>query len=343
MTARRPARESNAAADASLPLLRRFPALAALSRVRLGTFPTPLEHIDAALPGLWVKREDMTGEPLGGNKVRSLEFLLGGVRPGDRVTTVGAAGSTHVLATVTYARVIGAEPLVYRWRQEMNPIARRVAERITRELGNGHAPVSRTIAGAYARALLARLRGARWVPAGGSTPLGVLGQVNAGLELAQQIADGLMPPPDRVVVPLGTGGTAAGIALGLGVAGLRTAVVGVRVVPRIVANRAHIRRLIAQTARLIERMTKEPVAQPVPIRVVHHFYGGAYGRATAAGDVATQRASRSGIAIDATYSAKALAAAIDLAELHKGTTLFWLSFDGRWLPPGDVVALGRQR
>jgi len=50
--------------------------------------------------------------------------------------------------------------------------------------------------------------------------------------------------------------------------------------------------------------------------------------------------------VDATYGAKALAAAVALAKQHRGTTLFWLSFDGRWLrrDPGttaqpDVVAL----
>jgi D-cysteine desulfhydrase len=314
-------------------------ALATLPRVRLGNFPTPVEPLEALAPGLWVKREDLSGEPLGGNKVRALELLLGAVRPGDRVTSVGAAGSTHVLATAVYARTLGARPLVYRWRQEMNATAREVAARIAREVDR--APVVRTVTGAYARALMARCRGAHWVPAGGSSPLGVLGQVAAGLELARQVDEGLMPAPRRIVLPLGTGGTAAGVALGTAIGGLASEIIAVRVVPRLVANAGRVQRLVRRTARLLGRLTGTPVlAPPAPIRVVHDFYGGAYGRPLPAGEEAAVRGlALADLAIDATYAAKALAAAVEIAERQHGTTLFWLSFDGRWLPPRDRVAL----
>ena len=308
--------------------------LAQLPRARLGSFPTPVQSLEVLAPGLWVKREDLAAEPLGGNKVRALEFLLGGVGEGDRVVTVGAAGSTHALATAIYARRLGARPLIYRWRQEMNATAREVVVRLAREVAD--APVARTVAGAYARALVARFRGAHWVPAGGSSPLGVLGQVEAGRELARQVAQGLMPAPRRIVLPLGTGGTTAGVALGASLGGLDTEVVGVRVVPRLVANRAHVLRLANRTARLLCRLTNEPVPPPVPIRVVHEFYGGAYGRATAAARDAADRCRHlAGISIDLTYAAKALAAALSFIERDGGTTLFWLSFDGRWLAPTD--------
>lgn len=307
-------------------------------RARLGNFPTPVQPLEELALGLWVKREDLAAEPLGGNKVRALEFLLAGVRAGAPVTTVGAAGSTHALATAIHARALGAQPMIYRWRQEMNATARAVAARMARELPG--APVARTVAGAYARAVVARLRGAHWVPAGGSSPLGVLGQVEAGRELAAQVAKGLLPPPRRIVLPLGTGGTAAGVALGTAMGGLDTEVVAVRVVPRLVANHAHVTRLAGRTSRLIRRLTNEPMPPPAVIRVVHGFYGGAYGRPTVAGESAAERLRvRTGIAIDLTYTAKALAAALALIEQDGGTTLFWLSFDGRWLPPADRVAL----
>jgi 1-aminocyclopropane-1-carboxylate deaminase/D-cysteine desulfhydrase-like pyridoxal-dependent ACC family enzyme len=336
--ARAPEREHDASASALDALTRRFPPLARVPRVRLGVFPTPLESLEAVARGLWVKREDLGGEPLGGNKVRSLEFLLAGVRAGDRVTTVGAAGSTHVLATATYARRLGARPIVYRWGQEMNATAREVAARLEREVGE--APLTRSVAGAYLRALTARLRGAHWVPAGGSAPLGILGQINAGLELVDQIHQSSMPAPDRIVVPLGTGGTSIGIALGAAIGALETEVVAVRVVPRIVANRRRLRRLGSRTARMLGRLTGSTVAPPVPIRIVHEFFGGAYGRSVPPGEDAARRLSgATGIATDPTYSAKALAAAIGIAEREGGTTLFWLSFDGRWLPPSARVAL----
>src|SRR5205085_10379809 len=70
---------------------------------------------------------------------------------------------------------------------------------------------------------------------GASTPLGTLGYVSAALELVDSWTDG--PPPDVVVVPLGSGGTAVGLAIGLAMAGWRdTRVVGVRVADRMVTN-----------------------------------------------------------------------------------------------------------
>lgn len=315
-----------------LPLIDRFPALRRFPRACLGRFPSPVTSVDTLAPGLWLKREDLNADPLGGNKVRALEFLLGGVTAGDTVVTVGAAGSTHALATAVYTRQLGARVRCFRWRQEMNPVARRVAARTAEETGDSR--LSRTVAGAYARAFAARLRGAHWVPAGGSSPLGVLGQVNAGLEIAKQIDAGALPSPDRVVVPLGTGGTVAGLALGLAIAGVATEIVAVRVVPRIVANSRHVTALAARTARLIERTTGTPVQRPDArgVRVVHDFFGGAYGRATREGDrVARDSLERTGIVVDPTYGAKALAAAVALASERRGTTLFWLSFDGRWM------------
>lgn len=320
------------ATPADPPLIERFPALRQFPRARLGRFPSPVTPAERLAKGLWFKREELNAEPLGGNKVRALEFLLGGVAAGDTVATVGAAGSTHALATAVYAHQLGARVRCFRWRQEMNPAARRVAARTSEETGASR--LSRTVAGAYARAFVARLRGAHWVPAGGSSPLGVLGQVNAGLELARQIEAGALPHPDRVVVPLGTGGTVAGLALGFAIASVPTEIVAVRVVPRVVANARHVRALVSRTARLIERATDARVPRPGArgVRVVHDFYGGAYGRATKEGDrVASDCLERTGIMVDPTYGAKALAAAVAIADERGGTTLFWLSFDGRWM------------
>ena len=323
-------RGAASALSATLPLFRRFPALSRLPRAVLGRYPTPVVHAKALAPELWIKREDLAGDPLGGNKVRSLEFLLGGIEQGERVVTVGAFGSTHVLATATYAHRLGAQPLVYRWPQEMNVAAERIGQRIDAEVAE--APRSRSIAGAYLRATLARWRGARWIPAGGSCPLGILGQVNAALEVADQVGARVLPPPARIVVPLGSGGTAAGLLLGLRIAGLDTEVVGVRVVPRIVANGRRVLGLAAGTARLIQRLTDQEVPLPVAsaLRVDHDQFGGAYGRATAAGEAALERCARAtGLDVDPTYTAKALAAALAVASAGSGTTLFWLTFDGR--------------
>src|SRR5688500_15125378 len=87
-------RTGSAGAKDELPLLRRFPALASLSRANLGDFPTPVQRL--TLDGgrtLLVKRDDVSGRLIGGNKVRGLEWLLGDLRAGQEVLSVGPRGS----------------------------------------------------------------------------------------------------------------------------------------------------------------------------------------------------------------------------------------------------------
>ena len=262
--------------------------------------------------------------------MRALEFLLGGVSKDDSVVTVGSAGSTHALAVATYGKRLGVKVSVARWKQEMNDSATRVAQRIGTI--TKRAPIFRTPVEAFAWAWLERARGARWIPAGGSSPLGILGHVNAGLELVGQIEAGVFPAPTVVVVPLGTGGTAAGLALAFAIAKRDITVVGARVVPRIVARLRRVRRLANDTAKLIEQTAgvQLPRVGATAVTIVHESYGGAYGRETAEAKTATdQFRTVSSIELDSTYSAKAFATALDFAE--RAPTLFWLTFDSRTL------------
>lgn len=319
------------------PLLARFPSLGAIPRVALCTLPSPVQHVVVDGDPLWMKRDDLVADPFGGNKARVLEFLLAGVRPGDVVVTVGGEGSTQVLATATHAARLGARTIAQRWRHEMNPTATRVATLAGAACAG--APVARTAVGAIARAQWGRLarRGhVHYVPLGGSTPLGALAHVNAALELAAQVTAGLLPPPARLVVALGSGGTMAGLALGCAIAGLETGIIGVQVTPAIVANRLRVRRLVTRTARLIERHAGVRVPRPGAQRmaVVRGAYGGAYGRPLAAGVAAARVLERdTGIRVDQTYTAKALAVALAIAHESgaDAPTLFWNTFDGRVL------------
>ena len=331
--------------DSALPLLQRFPSLAVLPRARLGRFPSPVmplapaaldDAVGSAEPALWVKRDDLDAPVAAGNKVRALEFLLGRVRLGDTVLTLGGEGSTHVLATAVHARRLGARTVAVRWRHDMHDAARLVARRSAELCAQTVSVRGGAVAGVLVAGLLRRRQRAgqlHFVPIGGSTPLGTLGHVNAALELADQIDAGELPAPRRVVVPFGSGGTAAGLALGFAIAGLRTVVTAVRVAPRAATNRLRLLLLARATRRLIERLERAPVrAGRLRIEVVHGYYGGAYGRPLAAG----ARAARifqalGGPGLEATYSEKAFAAALDLARREGGPVLFWLTFDPRML------------
>lgn len=319
--------------DAEFPLYQRFPALRVIPRVQLCDIPSPVMQTQVDGAEMWIKRDDLNAPVSAGNKARMLEFLLAGVHRGDTVLTIGGEGSTHVLATAIHARRLGARTIALRWRHEMNETALRTGDLIDEECVM--ARVHRTTVGAIVRAYWARAtQQMHYVPMGGSSPIGVLAQVNAGLELAQQIRSGLLPRPERVVIPLGSGGTVAGIALGFAIAQMETAVIGVQVTPAIIANRTRVRRLVARTARLIERTTGETLPR-VPahlLGVARNAYGGAYGRPVpAAIEAANMLQERTGIRLDYTYSAKAFAVALGLARSAAGATLFWNTFDSRLL------------
>jgi len=321
--------------DEPIPLVRRFSALAEVPRVSLGNFPSPVERLDGfPVPGeLWIKRDDLNADDLGGNKVRALEFLLAARRGGETVLTVGGEGSTHVLATAFHAQRLGIHTSAISWRHDMSDTSVAVAARAL-ELCGG-ITISRFALSGLSRALIARWADPnRYIPLGGSSPRGILGHVNAGLELAAQIARAEMPLPDAVVVPLGSGGTAAGLALGFSIAKLKTVVVGARVGPRAGANRWRVLRLARATASLISKLTGERLARlsTPSVTVVHDVYGGGYGRPSVQG-IAAARAMQHvrGLRLDATYSAKAFAAALALARTPKSRILFWLTFDARWM------------
>jgi D-cysteine desulfhydrase len=175
---------------------------------------------------------------------------------------------------------------------------------------------------------------ARWVPFGGTSARGILGHINAALELADQVESGELPAPTRVVVPLGTGGTAAGLALGFAAAGMRIEVIGARVVPRIAIGRARVLHRAHATARWVHRSTGValPRVRPDAVRVVHDAYAGAYGRVSPlAIEAAAAMERASGMRLDGTYSAKAFAIALRVARAAQGVTVFWSTFDARWL------------
>ena len=319
----------------TIPLVRRFPALAAIPRARLGRFPTPVEQLHGFrdVGALWVKHEDLSSDALGGNKVRSLEFLLGRVGEGDTVLTIGGEGSTHVLATAVHAARLGAKTIAVRWRHDMHSAAEEVGARACTECAEV-VTAPNFVAAMWPLLRMRLTRRARYIPLGGSTALGTLGHVNAALELADQVDAGAVPCPARVVVPLGSGGTAAGLALGFAIAGMETSVLGARVGPRIGANRWRVLRLVERTRRLIARYTGRapPSVRGDRLVVSHDLYGGAYARPhPTAEHAAVLVDALRGWRLDATYSAKAFAVALDVAAAHSTPTLFWMTFDARWM------------
>jgi D-cysteine desulfhydrase len=332
-----------------IELFARYPRLADTLPWRpLGDWPTPVQRADpgfhgAACAGLWLKRDDHCAEPYGGNKVRKLEFLLGdAIQQGYRgVFTFGVAGSNHALATAVYAGALGLEARLLLTPQSNSSFVGRNL-RLGRWAGarHVHCPTEAAARSAAHALELHVPRPAYYrVPGGGSSPLGVAGFVNAGLELAAQVRAGVLPEPDAIYVALGTMGTAAGLALGLAAAGLKTRLVLVRVVRQDIASPERFRALYHGAARLLHRADPRFPLRPLErarIEVRHEFIGPGYARFTAEG-MAALGAARAAfdIGLEGTYTGKAFAAL--LADLRAGRlagqhAVFWNTYNGQPMP-----------
>jgi len=301
----------------------------ALAPCTLGAWPTPLDAQPAlaralGLGALWLKREDRAG----GNKVRGLEFLLAGRPPRSVFVTIGGEGSTHCLATATHARALGHRTALALFPQPETDATRAIAGAMS-GVANLIVRASSTVTLPWA--ILRAWRAAhhlgrgkpRWIPGGGADPRAVAGHFIAALELESQMT----APPDAIVVPLGTGGTAAGIALGVAWLGWSTRVVAVRVAPRVVANRWRVVRLARKTAALLRHagLAFDLPASAVDVDV-RNGMGKGYGYPTDIGERARALAAGSGLRLDPTYGAKAFGALLECGSRNVQRAVFWHTF-----------------
>jgi 1-aminocyclopropane-1-carboxylate deaminase/D-cysteine desulfhydrase-like pyridoxal-dependent ACC family enzyme len=294
----------------------------------LGSWPTPLEAQPAlaralGLDTIWLKREDLAG----GNKVRGLEFLLAGAPPRSVFVTMGGAGSSHALATARSAQRQGHRTAVALFPQPETDASRSVARATASIASVVSASSLLTLPWAVLRAWrAARHLGSgspRWIPGGGAAPRAVIGHLLASLELSAQ----LDTPPDAIVVPLGTGGTAAGIALGIAWLGWSTRVVAVRVASRFVANRWRTLRLARAAAVTIRDAGVEFGVPRSAIRVeVVAGMGEGYGHPSAEGEAARALAAEHRVRLDPTYGAKAFGIFLRRTTHNVRRAVFWHTF-----------------
>jgi D-cysteine desulfhydrase len=173
-----------------------------------------------------------------------------------------------------------------------------------------------------------RLRPPYVLTVGGSSALGSLGYVEAALELARQVERGELPRPRWIVVALGSGGTAAGLTLGLALAGLDTELLAVQVNDRLPRDERRIIRLARRARRLLESRGASSHASEIGrgLRVESRWLGGGYGHPTAAGERARELAREEQLDLEPVYTAKAMAALLGMrerGELGEGPVLYW--------------------
>lgn len=302
-------------------LFERFPSLRGVVPFRrLGNPSTPIQRLrgvaEATGRDIWIKRDDLYGDP-GGGKVRKLEFSLAAAlsRGKKSLITFGPLGSNHVAATAVHARRLGISTLGILVSQ---PVQHYVRDNLACSCGSAQIHFTKWSAMVPIMATRMWFRERRITgvsPAmlgpGGTSVAGMLGYVEAALEIARDVELGKIPKPDYVIIPAGTCGALAGLAAGLRIANLDVTPVGVRVCNRVSCNARTTAWLANRVLAHLRGCGAEFHSKRIRAReivMLHRFCGKGYGHATEAGLGAMQLAlDADGIRLDATYTGKALA------------------------------------
>ena len=186
-------------------------------RVALGLFPTPIQKLENVSrrfgANVYLKRDDLTGLGLGGNKVRKLEFLLADAKAqgAEVVFTTGGAQSNHAMLTAAAANRLGMKPILILKKRGVT--ARRGNQLLEHLMGTDVRFLDTdSYDDIYAEMdRVGKALGVPYykIPCGGSNALGSLGYVACAEEIAGQ---GMRF--DHLVCAEGSGGTMAGLSLG---------------------------------------------------------------------------------------------------------------------------------
>lgn len=319
------------------------------TREHLAVLPTPLHHaprLSAALDReVWLKRDDLTGTGLGGNKIRKMELLAARARAenADTLVTVGAPQSNHARTVATVAAMLGLDcHLVLGGRAPATPSGNLLLSTLVgAQLHWAGTADWQALARAAEQVVTEQERRGRRVysiPVGGSVPHGVAAFVAAYLELVVQLARvGLAA--SAVYCASSSGGTQAGLHLGWALAsriladelpaGATPPVTGVDVARISDPLAEEVERLVDATAELlgVSQIWKEVqeslrATGGAGAQVLDGYLGAGYAQPTAGSDAALHLIARTeGVIVDPVYSAKALHAVCEAQG--GGPLVFW--------------------
>jgi len=301
--------------------------------INLAPLRTPVKKLTKleeklGINSLWVKCDNLTSPLYGGNKVRKLEFVLAeALNQGcKKVMTAGYIGSNHCVANAIFCNQLNLKPIAVLIDQ---PVTINVRNNLLLDLYFKNEIF-------YSHKEIPKNSNIYHMAPGASTPLGILGYVNAVLELKKQVNKGEMPEPDYIFIASGTSGTAAGLALGVKFAGLKTQIHAVQTSYPAHSNIKTIRRLAIKTKKLMTKYVKS-----VPETTFEHlffngdYFGGQYGLPTRKGlEAINLMKETEDIELEPTYTGKTFAALLGFVQENKKnikdkTILFWNTYNSR--------------
>jgi len=305
--------------------------LAGLPRRALGVWPTPLQRAERLSEELgasiWIKRDDLSGLGLGGNKVRKLEYLVADAleRGADVLVTGGGRQSNHAALTSLAARKAGLDAHLVFYGDDPGgpPEGNGVLNDLSDAAITYTKDDERSSVDAALEEVAARLRdegrNPYVIPRGGATPLGCAGYVRASLELAGQLTTAELTP-SLIVVATGSCGTQAGLAVGRRWLQAPYRVLGVTVSRPAAECAERISSLGAACAELLDL-----AIGAVEGEVIDGYLGPGYGLESPEGRAAAELVARTeGLVLDPVFTAKAMAALLDIVRAGTGgPVVFW--------------------
>ena len=296
-------------------------------RLSLCEYPTPLEHLPRLSAHLkrevFIKRDDVLGPGLGGNKTRKLEYLLAdaqkhGVR---KIVTFGGLQSNHARITAAAARQFGLDPHLFYFAKRPEQLTGNLLLNQLMDAhmhfipfgggGDGGMTIEATNRLVH---LLARLRLGRhyFIPVGGYSWRGCLGYVRAALEIDSQVR-ALGIENAYLVLAAGTGGTLAGLLAGLTLLGSSLRLLGIDIGVLWKNFPASLARVAGE---ICKQLGEERNFAPGDVPLLERTYAAPrYGIPSSACRQAILRLARTeGILLDPVYTGKAFAGMLDLME-----------------------------
>lgn len=304
------------------------------SKVQLGFFPTPVVELDNLSkvlggPQIFMKRDDLSGLALGGNKTRKLEYILADAlaKGCDSIVTAGAAQSNHCRQTAAAAAKLGVDCHLVLGGEEPNEITGNL---LLDHLFGAHIHWAgdnrkgQDIPRVYSQ-LSAQGKKPYIVPYGGSNELGAISFMHAVQELEMQTSGQAF---SHIVFASSSGGTHAGLVLGKQLCGQDYQIVGINIDKDQEGQpgyRHDLLKLIRQTAILIGMDSDIDEGQLI---LRDDYIGRGYGVVgDLERDAITLTAKHEGILLDPVYTGRAMGGLIDMIRQGNFTktdkVLFW--------------------
>jgi len=291
-------------------------------RVSLCTLPTPLHRLDELSRTIkrevWIKRDDLTGFALGGNKARKAEFLIADAlrRGSDVILTAGAMQSNHARTIAAAASKFSKECHLFLAGDEPDrPTGNVLLDTLAdAQIHPAYSDEERDSAmDAFAQRLRKEGRNPYVIPVGGSNEIGAQGYALGFQELEKQLRS-LPPKPTVLVFCSSSGGTHAGILVGKAVIDSKVEILGIRNEddPKFEESICNVANALSEKIGLNREFRIDDV------HLNSDYVGGGYGVASKESESALKALwQREGILLDPVYTAKAMAGLIDLARRGK--------------------------